>query len=95
MKKEPDLSKCKIGYCGQEYDIDLYGYENPEAKDGLWDLAGKCAEVICGRLDGDVHFSDDLESAHMIAQDEIYRLIKFYMLRPLNRQIANQSGSEM
>jgi hypothetical protein len=98
MKKKPDLSKCKIEYCGQRYDIDLYGAEDSKARGGLFDLAGKCADVICNQLDDAGYFpcaAEDLEQAHETVQDEIYRLIKFYMLRPLNQQIANQSGSAM
>jgi len=93
MKKKPDLSQCKIEYGGRKYGIDLYGAEDANAAGGLYDLAGKCAEIICGQLDGDVYFSDDLDAARMIIKDEVYRLIKFNMLRSLNRQI--QSGSAM
>lgn len=98
MKKKPDLSKYKIEYSRQQYNIDLYGAEDSEARDGLFDLAGKCAEIICNQLDDAGCIScdtEDLPQVHETVQTEIYRLIKFYMLRPLNQQIANQSGSEM
>ena len=93
MKRKTDLEKYKIEYARQKYNIDLYGMEDPGAKDGLWDLAGKCAEIIVDILDYDCKlFATDNESqlARATAQEEIYRLIKFYMLRPLDQQLNNQ-----
>ena len=94
MKKKIDLENYKIDYAGKKYNIDLYGPEDSETEGGLWDLAGKCAEVIINELDGDGYFpcaEEDTEQARATAQEEIYRLVKFYMLRPLDRQLNNQN----
>jgi hypothetical protein len=98
MKKKPDLSKCTIEYGGEKYAVDLYGCEDMNAKGGLYDLAGKCAGFIVKGLDDDGYMlctDEDMEQARNTARDAVYSLIKFYILRPLNRQIADQRGSEM
>ena len=97
MKRKVDLSKLKIDYGGKKYEIDLYGHEDYENKKGLWVLAGRCADGIIAGLDDDGYFPCDTEEmsiARETVQSHVYRFVKFYILRPLNRQLANPSQNK-
>jgi hypothetical protein len=97
MRKKPDLSKCKIEYGGQKFNIDLYGREDYEAQNGLWALSEKCAGYVIDSLDGCMFFDTDEQSdlVRKTVRDTVYSLVKFRMLRPLNQQLSQERGSEM
>lgn len=97
MKKKTDLSNYKIEYGGEKYVIDLYGAEDYETKNGLWALAGKCAEFVVDELDYKLLFDTDEQSdmVHESVRCAVYGLIKFRMLRPLNGQLNGQIKNEM
>lgn len=88
------FDKCKIKYKRKDYDIKSDG-EDEKYTGGLWDLAGTFADDICNQLDGNVHFSDDLDGAYLIIQERVYNLIKYTVLESLEKQLVKQNQSEM
>jgi len=84
------LGKFKIPYGGQSYGATVEGGDEKGAG-GIWDLAGAFADNICVQLDGDIHFSDDLDGARLIIQEGTYNLIKYDILGELERQLSKQS----
>jgi hypothetical protein len=97
MRKKPDLSKYKIEYGGQQFNLDIYGREDYEAKDGLWALSEKCAGYVIDELDAAMFFDTDEQSGLVreTVRNSVYSLIKFRILRPLDQQLMKGRESEM